>query len=155
MIVDDRRTSGGERGFTIWLCGSRDGTAPMIRYEPLEVYRKLEQEFHAADLHRPMRIERYEAGTELEYDIIAVAGRNRGKVRLRIEKFVGGGFAGQVYRVKVHNIQNDQGPIGDLEQGGVFAMKILVPPTAFSRFFRNVLYFIGFHLLFSVLGKKL
>jgi hypothetical protein len=79
----------------------------MIRDQALEVYRKLEREIHATDLHRPMRIERYEAGTELEYDINAVAGGNRGKVRLRIEKFVGGGFAGQVYRVKILDLERE------------------------------------------------
>ncbi len=116
----------------------------MIRDEALEVYRKLEREFHAAELHRPMHIERYEAGTELEYDINAVADRNTGQVRLRIEKFVGGGFAGQVYRVKILELETDSGPIGDLVEGGIFAMKILIPPSGFSRLFRNILYWIGF-----------
>ena len=90
----------------------------MIRDQALEVYRKLEREFHAADLHRPMNIQRYEAGTELEYDISAVSGYNTGKVRLRIEKFVGGGFAGQVYRVKILDLETNDGPIGDLAAGG-------------------------------------
>ncbi|MGD9305159.1 MAG: hypothetical protein PVF79_12900 [Desulfobacterales bacterium] len=116
----------------------------MIRDEALVVYRKLEREFQATELHRSMHIEQYEADTELEYDIIAVTGNNRGKVRLRIEKFVGGGFAGQVYRVKILDLETDNGPIGDLAEGGIFAMKILIPPSAFSRLFRNVLYWVGF-----------
>jgi hypothetical protein len=91
-----------------------------------------------------MRIEQYEAGTELEYDIAAVVSRTKGKVHLRIEKFVGGGFAGQVYRVKILDLETDNGPIGDLAVGGIFAMKILIPPSAFSRLFRNILYWIGF-----------
>ena len=101
----------------------------------LEVYRKLEKTFHAAELHRPMRIQRYEVDTELEYDISDVASTNTGRVRLLVEKFVGGGFAGQVYRVKILDIEVDDGPIGDLAVGGVFAMKILIPPTGFSRLF--------------------
>ncbi|UCE55769.1 MAG: hypothetical protein JSV31_10045, partial [Desulfobacterales bacterium] len=110
----------------------------------LEVYRKLEKAFSAAELHRPMHIERYEADTELEYDISGVARANTGRVRLLIEKFIGGGFAGQVYRVKILELEADDGPIGDLAPGGIFAMKILIPPSGFSRLFRNALYWIGF-----------
>ncbi|MDY7034448.1 MAG: hypothetical protein SVY10_21425 [Thermodesulfobacteriota bacterium] len=110
----------------------------------VEVYRKLEEEFYRTALYRPMRIKRYEAGTELGYDVIGAEQPNRGKVHLVIEDFVGGGFAGQVYRVKVLDIEVEDGPIGGLEVGGTFAMKILIPPKSFSRFFRNALYWIGF-----------
>jgi hypothetical protein len=60
---------------------------------------------------------------------------------LIVEKFVGGGFAGQVYRVKVTNVE---GTIEGLEEGGIYATKILIPPSGFSRLFRNLLYWIGF-----------
>ena len=95
-------------------------------------------------LHRPMHVERLEVGTELVYDVTGIARANKGKVHLVVEKFVGGGFAGQVYRVKVLDIQPDFGPIGGLEPGKDFAMKILIPPTFFSRLFRNAVYWIGF-----------
>ncbi|MGB2929642.1 MAG: hypothetical protein WBB70_12095, partial [Desulfobacterales bacterium] len=36
------------------------------------------------------------------------------------------------------------GPIGGLEVGGIYAMKILIPPTTFSRLFRNAIYWMGF-----------
>jgi hypothetical protein len=91
-----------------------------------------------------MRLDRFEAGTELEYEVTAVNGRNTGVVRLFIEKFIGGGFAGQVYRVRVIDVQCADGLLGGIEAGKVFAMKILIPPTAFSRIFRNVIYWIGF-----------
>jgi len=110
----------------------------------IEVYRKLEEEFHGAALHRPMHIRRFEAGTELVYDVTGVAASNNGRVHLVIEDFVGGGFAGQVYRVKVLDIDSNSGPLGGLVQGGVFAMKILIPPGSFSRLFRNLLYWVGF-----------
>ena len=61
---------------------------------------------------------------------------------LSIERFVGGGFAGQVFRVKVLRI--DGGQIPGLEVDGLYAMKILIPPSNFSRRFRNLLYWIGF-----------
>jgi len=87
----------------------------MTRENSLEVYKKLEQDFYATALHRPMHIEQYEAGTELEYDIAGVARPNTGRVRLLVEQFVGGGFAGQVYRVKILDLNTDEDPIGDLE----------------------------------------
>jgi hypothetical protein len=55
---------------------------------------------------------------------------------------VGGGFAGQVYRVKILRIEGAQ--IAGLEAGGSYAMKILIPPSGFSRRFRDLLYWIGF-----------
>ena len=110
----------------------------------IEVYKDLEKEFKQLALHRPMRIERYETGTELAYEITAVASALKAKVHLIIKKFVGGGFAGQVYQVQVTAIESETGPIDNLEVGGVYAMKILIPPSGFSLLFRNLLYWVGF-----------
>ena len=110
----------------------------------VEVSRQLENEFQRAELLRPMRFARYEPGRELAYDVISVDGANSGRVHLEIEKFVGGGFAGQVYRVKLLDIESAHGLPEELKVGGIFAMKILIPPTSFSRLFRNALYLIGF-----------
>ena len=110
----------------------------------VEICKKLQERFRQAKLHRPMRVSRYEPGSELTYDVTAVTKANTGWVHLIVEKFVGGGFAGQVYKVKVLGIDGDGGPIDGLEKGRVYAMKILVPPTAFSCLFRNLLYWIGF-----------
>jgi hypothetical protein len=110
----------------------------------VKVIEELEKEFQAAALHRPMRVDRYEAGTELVYDVTGVTQTNKGRVRLVVEQFVGGGFAGQVYRVKILDIELQSGLIGGLEVGKVFAMKILIPPTGFSRIFRNAVYWVGF-----------
>ena len=73
----------------------------MTQEYSVEICKTLEEKFRDANLHRPMRVQRYDKGTELVYDVKAVAGTNRGKIRAVVEKFVGGGFAGQVYRVKV------------------------------------------------------
>jgi hypothetical protein len=89
-----------------------------------------------------MRVRRYDAGTELVYDVLGVSEKGKARVSLVVEKFVGGGFAGQVYRVKVLGIEG--GPIEGIEVGGVYAIKILIPPSTFSRVFRNLLYWIGF-----------
>ena len=110
----------------------------------IEVCRKLEQEFQSLGLYRPMRISRYEPGTELAYDVIGAEDGAKGQVRLVIEKFVGGGFAGQVYRVKITQISPQADCVAGLKVGSIYAMKILVPPSSGSRLFRNFLYRVGF-----------
>jgi len=107
----------------------------------VDVCKKLEAEFRTAQLHRPMRIGRYDAGTELTYHLSGFSGPEQAKVNLVIDKFVGGGFAGQVYLVKITGID---GSIEGLQAGQSYAMKILIPPSGFSRLFRNILYWIGF-----------
>ena len=113
----------------------------------VEVCRELEGKFAAAGLHRPMRTVRYEPGAELSYEVTSVAEGIKAAVTLKVEKFVGGGFAGQVYQVRIQDIRADQSAndqIGELEVGGLYAMKILIPPSRFSCLFRDVLYWIGF-----------
>jgi hypothetical protein len=114
-----------------------------IRYS-VEVCRELEQVFREAALCRPMQVGLYRSGLELEYDVTGAGEPNKGHVRLIVEDFVGGGFAGQVYRVKVMDIEPASGVKLGLETGGVYAMKVFIPPTAFSRLFRNALYWLGF-----------
>ena len=108
------------------------------------ICKKLETVFHDASLYRPMRVSRYDVGKELVYNMTTVEGKDKGAVRLIVDAFVGGGFAGQVYRVKIIDIQTKDGYLGGLEVGGVYAMKILIPPAIFSRVFRNTMYWIGF-----------
>jgi len=95
-----------------------------------------------------MRTGRYDAGKELVYDVTGVGDGVEAQVQLEVEKFVGGGFAGQVYRVKILDIGIDVdwpgAPPGGLEIGGTYAMKILVPPSRRSLLFRNLIYRIGF-----------
>ena len=91
-----------------------------------------------------MRIGRYDTGTRLSYDITGITQPHQARIHLEIEKFVGGGFAGQVYKVKVLDIETKDPPIEGIEKNGVYAVKIMIPPSGFSRFFRNLVYRIGF-----------
>ncbi len=97
------------------------------------------------ELHRPVSISRYEAGTELEYDFEPIGSLTHEKVhiKLSIERFVGGGFAGQVYKIKILDVDKPT-LCPDLQVGRICAMKILVPPSGFSALFRNCLYWVGF-----------
>jgi hypothetical protein len=45
---------------------------------PVDLHQNLQKRIHDAELHRPMRIEGYEPGAELSYDITGVPRRMRG-----------------------------------------------------------------------------
>jgi len=111
----------------------------------IQTCRQLESRFADLGLHRPMQVQRYDNGTTLMYDVTSVYGAEKGgaaTVHCFMEKFVGGGFAGQVYKVRIDKI--DGSAVRGLETGKTYAMKILIPPSGGSLFFRNALYGIGF-----------
>ena len=105
---------------------------------------RLTQAFHGLGLHRPLRFGRYQDGDVLEYELESVQTGQRSGCVLLVEKFVGGGFAGQVYRVRVSS-----GGDGILAKDREYALKILVPPSGFSRLFRDLLYKTGFQASFQ------
>ena len=76
----------------------------MISEYSVDVVNQLEQTYREAELYRPMRIKRYETGTELSFNVRGVSSGNEARVHLIVDKFVGGGFAGQVYRIKILDI---------------------------------------------------
>ena len=115
-----------------------------------DVVRELKGRFCAESLFRPLRLRRYEPGEILGYDILAVWPRRPARVKLAVERHVGGGYAGQVYRVRVLEIEAPEGPVEGLVPGGVCALKILLPVSGFGRFIRNLLYGIGFQAPFSL-----
>jgi hypothetical protein len=118
-------------------------------YAP-ETIRALEAVFSAQDVVRPFRFRRYEPGAVLEYEIRGIAPDGRARVRLEILKFVGGGFAGQVYRVRAQSIDPVEGRVEGLETGRVYALKILIPPSGFGARIRNFFYGFGFQAPFSL-----
>ncbi len=106
--------------------------------------RELAQRFADCRLHRPARHARHDDGDVVAYELAPAEAPDGPSVRatLRIEKFVGGGFAGQVYRVRALAVQ--PAPADLLRPGGVYALKILVPPSGRARVLRNLLYMVGF-----------
>ncbi len=97
-----------------------------------------------------MRIRRYEPGTVQEYEIQGVLPSGKAKARLEIEKFAGGGFAGQVYKVRLLALDQQEARIEGLSVGGAYALKIFVPPKGFSLRIRNLFYGMGFQGPFSL-----
>ncbi|MDH3346445.1 MAG: hypothetical protein OEL75_04595, partial [Kiritimatiellaceae bacterium] len=97
--------------------------------------------------HRPSR---YETGTILPIEITGVFPAISGTAELTIDKFLGGGFAGQVYRCKLTRLELPAGTfIPGLEKNKLYAVKIVIPPSSFSRWFRNTTYWLAFQGPFS------
>jgi len=115
----------------------------------LHIVPELETLYRSQKTLRPLRVKRYEPGHILNYDLKGLAPAREGGVKLEIDKFIGGGFAGQVYRVKILDTMFPEGQIPGLEPGKFFAMKILIPPSGFARVFRNFIYALGFQGPFS------
>jgi hypothetical protein len=116
----------------------------------VQTCRQLEEVFASQKILRPFRIQRYDPGTELSYEIKSVVPARIGRVKLGVEDFVGGGYAGQVYRVKVLDIKAPEGPLEGIKSGQSYAMKIFVPPKGFEKWFRNLIYVLGFQGHFSL-----
>ncbi len=108
----------------------------------VEVIKELEKTVREAKLHRPGRIGHYDPGDQLEYQLTGVEEGSQAQARLAVEDFVGGGFAGQVYRVRILDLKGE--PVAGLTVGGVYALKILIPPSSFAKFFRDALFWVGF-----------
>jgi hypothetical protein len=110
---------------------------------------QLERQFEGCELVRPFRRSAYDPGDRLEYSITGVLPASTGRIVVEVERFVGGGFAGQVYRVELLEVQADGGPISGLTVGHPYAVKILKPPSAFARVFRDSLYFLAYQAKFG------
>jgi hypothetical protein len=116
----------------------------------VETVRELEKIVREQNVLRPLRCRRYEPGTILEYDIRGVLPSGNAEARLEIERFVGGGFAGQVYKVKLLGLSCREGHVEGLIVGSSYALKIFVPPKGFGLRIRNLFYGMGFQGPFSL-----
>jgi len=97
--------------------------------------------------HRPAR---YENGTVLSVKVTGLQPAITGTAEVVLEKFLGGGFAGQVYRSRLLSLQLPDGKtIEGLETDRRYAVKIIIPPTPFSRWFRNLIFWMAFQGPFS------
>jgi hypothetical protein len=110
-----------------------------------DVCRALAQRARECQLYRPARVARYDADAECEYEITPIVDHPGGSTyhaRFLIQKFIGGGFAGQVYKARLIECNPSCPP--SLELNAAYALKILIPPSHFSVWFRNALYAVGF-----------
>ena len=122
----------GKRNYSIPLCNELMGS---IRKASLKV---------------PYRPSRYEDGDILNLNFTTIWPEHKGQARFEIEKFVGGGFAGQVYRCRLLDLSDaDAFREHGLKVGAIYGIKIMLPPSRFSCVFRNILYWLGFQSTFS------
>jgi hypothetical protein len=145
--------------------GDRLDDSSTVRTESGEL-RRLEAAFEKTGLLRRFRRAAYDPGDLLEYEVLGVFPATPARVTAEVERFVGGGFAGQVYRVRLLALESRNGdrssdgsavagdastesPVAGLEIGRPYAVKILTPPSAFARGFRNLLYFLGYQAHFG------
>ncbi|HRU07681.1 MAG TPA: hypothetical protein P5137_18110, partial [Candidatus Brocadiia bacterium] len=115
----------------------------------LDTLRRLQDIAAGASLLRPWRPARYDQGDHLAWSITGVCPATPGRAGFIIDKFVGGGFAGQVYRARLDSLTLDGPPIPGFEPGRVYGLKILIPPSAFSRLFRNTIYWLAYQAPFA------
>jgi hypothetical protein len=116
---------------------------------PMTLRAELARQFAACELVRPFRRKRYDPGERLELAVTGVVPANNARVVAEVERFVGGGFAGQVYRVRLAQIDTDDGVIAGLCVGQSYAVKILKPPSGFARLLRDSLYLLAYQGAFS------
>ena len=116
----------------------------------LRTRRELLRIAQSAKLHRRYRSNRYDPGEVLGVRAKGVYPSWEARIRLRIIRLVGGGFAGQVYQAVLEHIEGDGGRLDGLAVGETYALKILKPPSRFSLFVRNLLYWIGYQSPFSL-----
>jgi len=113
---------------------------------------ELVKAYTECDLMVPYRPSRYDEGDLLTYDLTGVAPPRTGRATVRVERFVGGGFAGQVYRVRlVDLVSSDDADVAvdGLSVGNDYALKLLRPPSGGATRFRNLLYALGYQASFA------
>ena len=118
------------------------------------IVRELEKRFRDQDVFRPYRTRRYEPGDILEYAIRGVLPYGKAKARFEIEKFVGGGYAGQVYKVNLLEKKIQEGQLPGLDVGASYALKIFIPAKGLGFRIRNLFYRMGFQGPFSLQANQ-
>lgn len=103
------------------------------------------QEVATSTREVPLRPSRYEQGDVLRLPLQGVWPVGCMTAEFEVETFIGGGFAGQVYRCKLVVLEHEHGAqIEGLEVGATYGVKVLIPPSRFSRRFRNFVYWLAF-----------
>lgn len=112
--------------------------------------RELEEKAEAVPLRFRRSPIRRETGETIRTTLTGLWPPVKVGAEIHLEKFVGGGFAGQVYRCEIKSLKPEgAGGIDGLRVGERYALKILSPPSQFSRWFRDVIYKLGYQAPFS------
>ncbi|MBN1853737.1 MAG: hypothetical protein JW829_13480 [Pirellulales bacterium] len=112
----------------------------------INLRKELESQFNRLGLMRSFQRTCYDPGHQLKIIGMGIVPANEGKITVTVKDFVGGGFAGQVYKVQ---LTDSEGAIEGLEVGKHYAIKILKPPSGLACAFRNFLYFLAYQSHFG------
>ncbi len=118
-------------------------TDPITR-DPVQ--EQLESLVLDAGLEREHHPTLYDPGQRVEYDLTGVCPATQARAAFVVEKFVGGGFAGQVYRVRVEAVEP---ALPGIAVGDVLKIKVIKPPSRVALAFRNALFWVGYQGCFS------
>lgn len=93
---------------------------------------------------------RHVKGACLRYTVKTLSPAVEANAVLRVNAFLGGGFAGQVYRCTLEELTGASPvPVPDLTVGRTYAVKILLPATGFAHRFRDFVFWLAFQGPFS------
>jgi hypothetical protein len=113
------------------------------------VRRELRRVVHEQQLIEPYKPARHEIGDRLHLAVTGVHPCVQAELTLEIERFVGGGFAGQVYRARLLAYTSGA-RIDGLTEGAHYAVKVLRPPSGGALAFRNLLFRLGYQAPFAL-----
>ncbi|MCK5803514.1 MAG: hypothetical protein KAI66_11810 [Lentisphaeria bacterium] len=113
----------------------------------IELCRDLQKAAANPELHFLRRPVRYEEGERLRVRLSGIHPVVEAEANFVLEKFLGGGFAGQVYRARLESLVGEG--IRGLVVGEQYAVKIIVPPSRLSTWFRDTVFKLGFQGPFS------
>ncbi len=121
----------------------------MAEHYDVAQIKRLEAVIEQAGLFHSHAPSRYDPGDILNVEITGVCPAATARATFELERFVGGGFAGQVYRANLLDLDPAEGSIPGLTAGNVYALKIIVPSSRFARLFRNAVYWLAYQGPFS------
>jgi hypothetical protein len=116
----------------------------------LDLIRRLQDVIREQDLLSTHAPARYEPGHVFDLDVRGVHPDVTGHAKLEALQFVGGGFAGQVYRSRVLELDPGGASIPGLDVGAIVNVKIMIPPSRGKKAFRDLLYAAGYQGSFSM-----
>ncbi len=147
LLLDSKKRS---RRLQLFVAGDENSMQMKKKGYSKELCLQLTQEFSDCSLEVELSRTRYEVGETIRVSACGLERDITADVELEILKFLGGGFAGQVYRCRLKRIQPSANlSVLGLEVGRHYAVKIIIPPTRFSRIFRDAIYRLAFQGPFS------
>ncbi len=115
--------------------------------------RHLQQTAEQQVLLRPVRLTRYEPGTELKLDLGGIWPPWHGRALFRVESYAGGGITGQVYKATLLATEKTDRTDPLIEINRPYALRVFVPWSKPARWVRNVVHALAFQAPYALQGN--